>query len=83
MYITTFDDDTVYQETGEDEELMGFAKDQDKDKLIVLTRTGARKQDESIEPKRWLIKVYDEVSKKIEASVYVENQTLIGMLISG
>jgi hypothetical protein len=41
---------------------MGFAKDQDKDKLLILTRTGASKQQDCIEPKRWLIKVYDEVN---------------------
>jgi hypothetical protein len=27
MFFTTYDDDTIYQETGEDEELMAFSKD--------------------------------------------------------
>jgi hypothetical protein len=60
MFYTTFDDDTIYQEMMEDEEIVAFSKDQDKNKLLLLCRTGAKKNSESIEPKRFLIKIFDE-----------------------
>jgi hypothetical protein len=51
MFFSTYQDETVYQELGEDEELLGFSKDQDKERLMLLTRYGSKPSEANIEPR--------------------------------
>ena len=83
MFYTSYVFDTIYQEMGEDEELMGFQKDQDKDKLLLLIRFGAKRSSENITPRKFIIKVYDEILMKVECSVWVTDPHIIGIMLSG
>lgn len=83
IFFTTYDDDTVYQEAGEDEELMGFRKDQDKKRLILLIRTGHKKSVENIEPRRYLFKVFDEEENAVIQTIVITDPRIIGIMTTG
>ena len=38
---------------------MAFAKDQDKQKLLILCRAGSEKSEHNIESRRYCLKVFD------------------------
>lgn len=62
---------------------MAFAKDQDKNKILMLCRTGAKRSSENIEPRRFLIKIFDEDTRQIQVSVRCRSNFLQGLLTSG
>ena len=81
IHVTAYELETIYQE--KEDEILSFAKDLDYDRILLLTRSGAKRSENNIEKRQFHIKVLDEKTGKIELNLKVSNKKLCGLMICG